>query len=159
MYPASHQAPSSCTSTNSASTLTEADDDFAKYLNGNRFCIHLNVDAPLCTGGKEIPPEGLEHSQENSGETQTSRQGGIKSGNILPGIALNALELDLDPDLAVVVEAWSHLPPAIRAGVMALVEASDTSLRNDTQLQERCGHSDSLNLSFISDPRSSRRDR
>jgi hypothetical protein len=29
-----------------------------------------------------------------------------------------------DRDLAVVVEAWSSLPPAVRAGIRAMVEAS-----------------------------------
>jgi hypothetical protein len=29
-----------------------------------------------------------------------------------------------DPALSVVVEAWSSLPPAVRAGILAMVEAS-----------------------------------
>jgi len=29
-----------------------------------------------------------------------------------------------DPALAQVVEAWSSLPPAVRAGIIAMVEAS-----------------------------------
>jgi hypothetical protein len=29
-----------------------------------------------------------------------------------------------DPDLAAVVEAWSSLPPAVRAGILAMVQAS-----------------------------------
>jgi hypothetical protein len=29
-----------------------------------------------------------------------------------------------DPALAQVVEAWSSLPPAVRAGILAMVEAS-----------------------------------
>jgi len=29
-----------------------------------------------------------------------------------------------DRDLAVVVEAWSSLPPAVRAGILAMVKAS-----------------------------------
>jgi hypothetical protein len=29
-----------------------------------------------------------------------------------------------DRDLAAVVEAWSSLPPAVRAGILAMVEAS-----------------------------------
>jgi hypothetical protein len=29
-----------------------------------------------------------------------------------------------DRDLAAVVEAWSNLPPAVRAGILAMVQAS-----------------------------------
>jgi hypothetical protein len=29
-----------------------------------------------------------------------------------------------DPALSAVVEAWSSLPPAVRAGILAMVEAS-----------------------------------
>jgi hypothetical protein len=29
-----------------------------------------------------------------------------------------------DPDLAVVVDAWSHLPEALKAGIVAMVKAA-----------------------------------
>jgi hypothetical protein len=32
--------------------------------------------------------------------------------------------LPADPSLSAVVEAWSSLPPAVRAGILAMVEAS-----------------------------------
>jgi hypothetical protein len=34
-----------------------------------------------------------------------------------------------DPDLATVIEAWDRLPEAIRAGILAMVKASENRLR------------------------------
>jgi hypothetical protein len=33
---------------------------------------------------------------------------------------------DSDPDLAIVVDAWDRLPAAVRAGIVAMVEAAST---------------------------------
>ena len=43
-----------------------------------------------------------------------------------PGATENATrDLPDDPDLAAVVTAWSSLPEAVRAGIVAMVKASD----------------------------------
>jgi hypothetical protein len=36
------------------------------------------------------------------------------------------LTTPLDPDLAVVVDAWDRLPHAVRAGIVAMVQAAST---------------------------------
>ncbi|MCC6285551.1 MAG: hypothetical protein IT439_09675 [Phycisphaerales bacterium] len=51
--------------------------------------------------------------------------------DILPApaapIAAPVAELPLSPDLAGVVAAWPALPPAVRAGITAMVQASALS--------------------------------
>jgi len=32
-------------------------------------------------------------------------------------------QADADPSLAAVIEAWDHLPEAVKAGILAMVEA------------------------------------
>jgi len=50
--------------------------------------------------------------------------GGSKSGNIDAGCGGSPTPATpADPDLSAVVAAWPDLPPAIRAGVVALVKA------------------------------------
>ncbi len=51
----------------------------------------------------------------------TSGGGGGPVAHQLPGVAPEA---PADPDLARVVAAWPDLPPAIRAAVLALVNAA-----------------------------------
>jgi hypothetical protein len=56
-----------------------------------------------------------------------SESRGSKSGNIGPdsGPSTPATPAKpTDPELAAVVAAWPDLPPAIRAGVLALVKAA-----------------------------------
>lgn len=64
-----------------------------------------------------IPPE-------NTGETDAPPESGAKSGALSGDSDPNPTPATpADPDLAAVVAAWPALPPAIRAGVMALVNA------------------------------------
>jgi hypothetical protein len=72
-----------------------------------------------------MPPEGLEHSRFPEGKPEVSKTGGSKSGNNgtgvgpLPTPAMPSMHTDAE--LAKVVAAWPDLPPAIRAGILALV--------------------------------------
>lgn len=91
---------------------------------------------PVASG--KVPPEGLEPLRFPSGNTGDADSGGSKSGST--GADPHALKpadpappaslpqalppAPADPDLAGVVAAWPHLPPAIRAGVLALVTAA-----------------------------------
>ena len=59
--------------------------------------------------------EGPELPLETRGKTAISEQGGAESGALPPH----------DPRLARLVEAWPDLPEAIRAGIAAMVGASD----------------------------------
>lgn len=49
---------------------------------------------------------------------------GIKNGDTLASFHTPATPKPADPGLADVVRAWPDLPPAIRAGVLALVKAA-----------------------------------
>lgn len=71
---------------------------------------------------------GFEPIANPSGNTLVPDSGGNKSGNT------NARRDDsegatkpTDPDLAAVVAAWSDLPHAMRAGIVAMVKAGSTS--------------------------------
>ena len=68
-----------------------------------------------------MPPKGLEHSRFPSGNEGVSKTDGSKSGNNGRGFDP---AMPADPELAAVVAAWPTLPPAIRAGVLALVAAA-----------------------------------
>jgi hypothetical protein len=47
-------------------------------------------------------------------KTAPSSEGGAKSGAPVPK----------DPALAILIDAWPHLPAALRAGILAMVEAA-----------------------------------
>ena len=66
-----------------------------------------------------------EHSRFSPGKTRVSDSGGSKSGNIgtESGPAIPPATTT-DPDLAAVVAAWADLPPAVRAGIVAMVGAA-----------------------------------
>jgi hypothetical protein len=72
--------------------------------------------------------EGFEPPAFSSGNTAVADSGGSKSGNILAGSDAATPTAKPtpppDPDLAAIVAAWPELPPAIRAGVLALVKAA-----------------------------------
>ncbi len=72
-----------------------------------------------------MTPMGFELSRFPSGNAGVSESGGSKSGNIRPvSCAPTPPAKPTDPELAAVVAAWPDLPPAIRAGVLALVKAA-----------------------------------
>ena len=43
-----------------------------------------------------------------------------------PGAAVGAENSPIDPDLQSIIERWTKLPDAIKAGMLAMVQASDT---------------------------------
>lgn len=74
---------------------------------------------------------GLEHPSNPAGKTRVSDSGGSKSGNkgsdsALPPPAKAPATPPTAADLALarVVAAWADLPPAVRAGILAMVDAS-----------------------------------
>jgi hypothetical protein len=72
-----------------------------------------------------MPPEGLEHLRFPSGNTGVSDSRGSKSGNMEPGFGPpTSPPTPTDPKLAGIVAAWPNLPPAVRAGIVAMVEAA-----------------------------------
>ena len=66
----------------------------------------------------EVVGAGLEHPAKSSGNDGGGGQSGAECG------ALGAPNAPLDPDLAVVVDAWPKLPDAIKAGILAIVTAA-----------------------------------
>ena len=58
---------------------------------------------------------GFERTQENTGETTVSVEGGAESG------ALDAENLVTDPDLAAVIAAWPTLSEANRTAILAII--------------------------------------
>lgn len=74
---------------------------------------------------ESMPRSGLEHLRFPSGNAGVSESGGSKSGNKGGGFGPpTPPATPTDPELAAVVAAWPDLPPAIRAGVLALVKAA-----------------------------------
>jgi len=75
-----------------------------------------------------MPPEGLEQSRFPSGNAGVSDSGGSKSGNNGAGSGPPRPPATppkpTDPELAAVAAAWPDLPPAIRAGIVAMVKAA-----------------------------------
>ena len=43
-----------------------------------------------------------------------------------------------DPDLAAVVAAWSELPEAIKAGILAMVKAASTTITTPARFADSC---------------------
>lgn len=70
---------------------------------------------------------GLEPSPETSGKDGAKRQRGAECGALSPDSA--DASGTADPDLARLAAAWADLPPAIRAGIMAMVDASKGGAR------------------------------
>ncbi|OHB70149.1 MAG: hypothetical protein A2V70_14805 [Planctomycetes bacterium RBG_13_63_9] len=61
--------------------------------------------------------EGFELPSKTSGNQGFTNESGAECG------ALGAREAPLDPKLAAVIDAWSTLPEAIRAGILAMIRA------------------------------------
>ncbi len=69
---------------------------------------------------------GLEHSQDSGENKGLSEAGGSKSGNKGERIGDSVGVIKpADPALAAVVAAWPTLPAAIKAAMLALVNAGD----------------------------------
>ncbi len=72
-----------------------------------------------------MTPMGFERSQFPSGNDAVSKSGGSKNGNIAKTFGeRTVMAKPTDPDLAAVVAGWADLPPAIRAGIVAMVKAA-----------------------------------
>jgi len=71
---------------------------------------------------------GFEPTPDSPRKTQKPESGGSKSGNKGAGFGAPTPPATptrpTDPELVAVVAAWPDLPPAIRAGVLALVKAA-----------------------------------
>jgi hypothetical protein len=71
---------------------------------------------------------GLEHPANPKPNTPIPESGGSKSGNTGGGFGPPTPPATppkpTDPELAAVVAAWPDLPPAIRAGIVAMVKAA-----------------------------------
>jgi len=69
---------------------------------------------------------GLEHTTETTRKRGFPHAGGTESGTLDPTPAL-------PPDLAGLIEAWATMPPAMRAGIAAMVQAAkDTGTQDAT---------------------------
>ena len=53
------------------------------------------------------------------------------------GAAVETAAAALDPDLQSVIEQWPDLPPAVKAGIVAMVRASDTISNKGTETGSR----------------------
>ncbi len=76
-----------------------------------------------------MPPEGLEPAPESSGNTAIPETGSAESGAHSDDSGSkaptgNPTPDPLTPDLRALVDAWPDLPPAVRAGILAMVEAT-----------------------------------
>jgi len=60
-----------------------------------------------------MTPTGFELPRETPGKTENRARGGAESGALV----------GIDEDLARIVEAWPHLPGAVREAIGVMVEA------------------------------------
>ncbi len=68
---------------------------------------------------------GLEHPAGTPANPPLSTQGGTESGTLTPTPArAPAATPALPPDLAGLIQAWATMPPAMRAGIAAMVQAA-----------------------------------
>jgi hypothetical protein len=76
-------------------------------------------------GSPGVGDTGLEHPPLSPGKTGVSKTRGNKSGNNRPdsGTPTPPTTPD-DPALGRVVQAWPDLPAAVRAGIVAMVDAA-----------------------------------
>lgn len=61
---------------------------------------------------------GFDSPLRNPQNMRFSGQGGAECG------ALHARDVEIDPNLAAVAEAWPRLPETIKAGILAMVRAT-----------------------------------
>ena len=73
---------------------------------------------------------GLEHPLTFPSNSPISGSRGIKSGNTgADSVPEPSAAMTPDPDLMAVAAAWASLPPAIRAGIVAMVAVAQGSRR------------------------------
>lgn len=66
----------------------------------------------------EVTPPGAELPQHSTAKSPDPRPGDADSG------AVSTISAPTDPDLGRIVAAWPALPDAIRAGIVAMVNAA-----------------------------------
>jgi hypothetical protein len=83
-------------------------------------CGPMRDDATCCDSlqDDEIPPRGLELPANSPENPNNPTPCGAKSG------ALTTETVTMDPTLAKLINAWPNLPEAIRAAIVAIVQAS-----------------------------------
>jgi hypothetical protein len=73
-------------------------------------------------------PVARHHISSVSPSLEYSEENEVSNGSAAPGAARNAensLIGDLqDPDLSAIIQAWSRIPPVLRAGILAMVKAA-----------------------------------
>jgi hypothetical protein len=72
-----------------------------------------------------IPPRGVEQTSNSSGKLKFGDQGGAESG------AVGAGRPAIDDELAKLLKAWPKLPPAIRTGILGMVNAAGRCVWDD----------------------------
>ena len=87
-------------------------------------CGALQQSATSCVSeeqwsrGESNPRADSTKHFDNSGFASKANQGGAESG------AVDTEKAPIDPDLARLINAWPNLPEAIRAGIVAMVNAA-----------------------------------
>lgn len=66
------------------------------------------------------------NTRGNAGKDADCSRGAPESAPMAAAEAPATPPIPVDPGLAAVVAAWPELPPAIRAGVVAMVKAANT---------------------------------
>ena len=86
----------------------------------------------LANSEVKVTPRGFEPLFKSSGNMNIPHLGSAKSGAFLSDFTSeNAASppyeppVPTDPDLEAVVSAWSKLPSALKAGIVAMVKAAD----------------------------------
>lgn len=79
-------------------------------------------------GHFQVPPDGLELAPKTPRILGVDAKPGTESGTLGPDSAPQTPpQAPLPADLAHLVKAWPTLPPAIRAGILAMVKAAGGS--------------------------------
>ena len=65
---------------------------------------------------KRVETSGIESTSESSGKQGVAAQGGAESG------AVAAENTPIDPDLALIINAWPDLPRGVRTDILAMVK-------------------------------------
>ena len=67
---------------------------------------------------RRIPPRGVEQAAKTAGKKPVCESGGAESG------AESAENTSISPDLQKLIDAWPNLPKAVKAGIVAMVNAA-----------------------------------
>lgn len=73
-----------------------------------------------------LPAAGFQETPSGEGGIRTSLENPEKTTIFVKGGAESGAVAFREPDLALIVEAWSRLSEAIKAGILAMVRAADS---------------------------------